>query len=51
MGSSSRAAGSAQGSSRRIRMPASPGVLAAKHHKVAATAMIVTAVSSQFAAA
>ena len=50
MGSSSSAAGSAQGRSRRIRAPASAGVLAAKHHRLAATQAMVTAVSSQFAA-
>jgi len=35
MGSSSSAAGSAQGSSRRIRAPARPGVAAAKHRRLA----------------
>lgn len=49
MGSSSRAAGSAHGSSRRIRVPAAAVVLAAKHHKVAATLTMVAAVSAQFA--
>jgi hypothetical protein len=48
-GSSSTAAGSAQGRSRRTRAPAAPGVLAAKHHRLAATQAMVTAVSSQFA--
>ena len=48
-GSSSSAAGSAQGRSRRIRAPVSPAVAAAKHHRVAATQAMVTAVSSQFA--
>jgi len=49
MGSSSSAAGSAQGSSRRIRAPARPGVAAAKHRRLTATLAMVAAVSSQFA--
>ena len=48
-GSSSSAAGSAQGSSRRIRAPVSAAVLAAKHQRVTATLAMVTAVSSQLA--
>ena len=49
MGSSSSAAGSAQGSSRRILAPASAAGLTAKRHRLAATLTMVTAVSSQLA--
>jgi len=49
MGSSSSAVGSAQGRSRHIRAPASPGVLAAKRRRLAATQAMLPTVSRQFA--